>query len=56
MRGARGLLASDFVRHGLLVFVSTTLINVLGYAFHFAISRKIGVEQYGVAGDDFDAR
>ncbi len=48
MRGARGLLASDFVRHGLLVFVSTTLINVLGYAFHFAISRKIGVEQYGV--------
>ena len=45
---ALGFAASDFVRHGLLVFASTMLINVLGYAFHFAISRKIGVEQYGV--------
>jgi O-antigen/teichoic acid export membrane protein len=45
---ARGLLSGDFVRHGLLVFASSMLVNVLGYAFHFAISRKIGVEQYGV--------
>jgi O-antigen/teichoic acid export membrane protein len=44
----RGLGASDFVRHGLLVFVATTLVNAFGYGFHFAISRKIGVEQYGV--------
>ncbi len=39
---------SDFARHGLIVFVATTLQNGLGYAFHFAISRKLGVEQYGV--------
>jgi O-antigen/teichoic acid export membrane protein len=47
-RIVRTLAASDFVRHGLLVFCATMLVNVLGYAFHFAISRKIGVEQYGV--------
>jgi len=41
-------LASGFFRHTLLVFVSTTMVNALGYAFHFAISRRIGVEQYGV--------
>ncbi|GAC1542652.1 MAG: hypothetical protein NVS3B16_07890 [Vulcanimicrobiaceae bacterium] len=39
---------SDFVRHGLVVFIATSLVNVFGYAFHFAISRKVGVEQYGV--------
>jgi len=39
---------SDFVRHGLVVFIASSLINVFGYAFHFAISRKIGVEEYGV--------
>jgi len=44
----RRLLRSDFARHGFLVFVANTAINALGYAFHFAISRKIGVEQYGV--------
>ena len=44
----RGLVASDFVRHGLLVFTASMLVNVLGYAFHAAISRHIGVEQYGV--------
>jgi O-antigen/teichoic acid export membrane protein len=45
---ARHLLRGDFVRHGLLVFTATMAINVLGYAYHFAISRRIGVEQYGV--------
>jgi O-antigen/teichoic acid export membrane protein len=44
----RRFASGDFVRHGLLVFVATTLINALGYAYHFAISRKIGVVQYGV--------
>ena len=44
----RVLGSSDFARHGALVFGSMTLINALGYAFHFAISRKVGVEQYGV--------
>ncbi len=39
---------SEFVRHGFVVFVATSLINVFGYAYHFAISRKVGVEQYGV--------
>jgi len=32
----------------LLVFGASMLVNVLGYSFHFAISRRIGVEQYGV--------
>jgi O-antigen/teichoic acid export membrane protein len=45
---ARRLLHSDFVRHSLLVFVASTAVNALGYAYHFAISRRIGVEQYGV--------
>ena len=40
--------SSEFVRHGLLVFVASMVINVFGYGFHFAISRRIGVEQYGV--------
>jgi O-antigen/teichoic acid export membrane protein len=44
----RALRSNDFARHGALVFVASTLINALGYAFHFAISRKVGVEQYGV--------
>jgi len=44
----RVLASSDFARHGALVFGAMTLINALGYAFHFAISRKVGVEQYGV--------
>ncbi len=44
----RRFAGGEFVRHGLVVFTSTTLINALGYAFHSVISRKIGVEQYGV--------
>ena len=47
MASLRKLIAGDFARHGALVFLTTTTINVLGYAFHFAISRKVGVEQYG---------
>ncbi len=39
---------SEFARHGLLVFVASMAINVFGYGFHFAISRRVGVEQYGV--------
>ncbi len=39
---------SDFARHSLIVFAATMLVNALGYAFHFAISRRIGVVQYGV--------
>jgi O-antigen/teichoic acid export membrane protein len=45
---ARRLARNDFVRQSLVVFCATTLVNALGYAFHFAISRRIGVVQYGV--------
>ena len=44
----RDLARSDFARHSLIVFAATMLVNALGYAFHFAISRRIGVAQYGV--------
>jgi O-antigen/teichoic acid export membrane protein len=43
----RVLLASDFIRHGAIVFVATMFINVFGYVFHFALSRKLGVVRYG---------
>jgi O-antigen/teichoic acid export membrane protein len=45
---ARRLVRSDFVRQSLVVFLASTLVNALGYAFHFAISRRIGVVAYGV--------
>ena len=45
---ARRLVRSDFVRQSLVVFCASTLVNALGYAFHFAISRRIGVVEYGV--------
>ena len=45
---ARTFARSDFMRHSLIVFAATMLVNVTGYAFHFAISRRIGVVQYGV--------
>lgn len=43
----RALLASDFIRHGAIVFVASMLVNVFGYVFHFALSRKLGVVRYG---------
>jgi O-antigen/teichoic acid export membrane protein len=43
----RGVLASDFIRHGAIVFVASMTVNVLGYLFHFAISRRLGVVRYG---------
>jgi O-antigen/teichoic acid export membrane protein len=43
----RALLASDFIRHGAIVFIASMTINVMGYIFHFAISRKLGVIGYG---------
>lgn len=39
---------SDFIRHGALVFGATMATNVLNYAFNFAISRKVGVENFAV--------
>jgi O-antigen/teichoic acid export membrane protein len=43
----RGVLASDFIRHGAIVFVASMTVNVLGYIFHFATSRRLGVVGYG---------
>ena len=37
----------DFVRHGLLVFASSMLVNFFNYGFHFVVSRKLGVVDYG---------
>ncbi len=45
---ARGVMRSEFLRHSAVVFGASLLINMLGYAFHFAISRRIGVVAYGV--------
>lgn len=38
---------SDFFVQSVVVFASSMAINALGYLFHFAISRRIGVVQYG---------
>lgn len=43
----RALLRSDFIRHGALIFASTTLVNLCNYGFHLAISRRLGVNGYG---------
>jgi O-antigen/teichoic acid export membrane protein len=42
------LLRSDFFRHGILVFMSTIVVNAFNYVFHVVISRKLGVVDYGV--------
>jgi O-antigen/teichoic acid export membrane protein len=38
---------SDVLRHGALIFASTTLINLCNYGFHLLISRRLGVSGYG---------
>ena len=43
----RRALHGDFVRDGAIIFGSTMLANVLSYAIHFILSRKIGVTEYG---------
>lgn len=43
----RRLLADDLVRHGAIVFVSQGLVNVLNFAFHVLVSRRLGVDAYG---------
>jgi len=45
--GLRRLGRSDLVRHGALVLVSQTIINLLSFAFHVLVSRRLGVEAYG---------
>jgi len=41
-------LQNDFLRHGAIVFAATMVVNVLNYAIHFILSRKLGVADYGV--------
>jgi len=43
----RRALRGDFVRDGAIIFASTMLGNVIAYAIHFILSRKIGVSEYG---------
>lgn len=43
----RSLLEGQFFRDGAIVFASTMAVNVLNYAIHFILSRKLGVAQYG---------
>lgn len=38
---------SEFVRHGTLVFAASMFVNALNYAFHFVVSRLLGVSDYG---------
>jgi len=39
-------LRNEFVRHSALVFGATMATNVLNYLFNFALSRRLGVENY----------
>ncbi len=40
-------LRTDFIRHGALVFAAMTLVNLFNYVFHFLLSRRLGVSEYG---------
>jgi len=40
-------LRGEFVRHGLLIFGSTTFVNLLNAVFYFVIARRISVSDYG---------
>lgn len=44
----RRALRSDFMRDGAIVFASTMFVNVLNYAIHFILSRRLGVVDYGI--------
>jgi O-antigen/teichoic acid export membrane protein len=43
----RRLARNDLIRHGALVLVSQTAVNILSFAFHVLVSRRLGVEAYG---------
>lgn len=40
-------LRNDFLRHSALVFGASMVVNVANYGVHFALSRKLGVADYG---------
>lgn len=46
----RRVLRNDFMRDGAIVFASTMFVNILNFAIHFILSRKLGVVDYGVFG------
>jgi O-antigen/teichoic acid export membrane protein len=41
------VLRAEFLRDSAIVFGSTLAVNVLNYAIHVILSRKLGVEEYG---------
>ncbi len=41
------LIRDKFLRNGLILVAGSTLTGFLGYFFHFVISRKLSIEQYG---------
>jgi O-antigen/teichoic acid export membrane protein len=43
----RSLGRDDLIRHGALVFVSISVVNLLSFAFHMLVSRRLGVDAYG---------
>jgi len=51
----RRLARSEFLRHGLLVFGASQIVNVFGYLFHFVMLRKLGVVSYGALSSLFAA-
>jgi O-antigen/teichoic acid export membrane protein len=42
-----GLTDLSFVKYGLIVFIAQSTVNVLNFAFHAVVSRRIGVDAYG---------
>jgi O-antigen/teichoic acid export membrane protein len=48
LTGFRRIYSSDFVRHGLIIFAASMIVNVFGYLYHSLNSRRLGVEGYGV--------
>lgn len=45
--GIARLRENEFVKNGVLVFAAQMLVNVCNFAFHFLVSRRIGVAAYG---------
>ncbi|GAC1546500.1 MAG: hypothetical protein NVS2B17_29840 [Candidatus Velthaea sp.] len=42
-----GSSSTEFLRHGLIVFASSVIVNGLNYVFHILNSRQLGVVHYG---------
>jgi O-antigen/teichoic acid export membrane protein len=44
------VLASKLLKDNLTLLIGTTILNILGFLFHFYVARKLGPEAYGVLG------